>query len=67
MSKEDNSPSANLNPGSLEAVGRGCLCPEIDNRHGRGWPGENGKPVFYLSDQCPMHKTKPNPDKNDNN
>jgi len=43
-------------PGSLAAVARGCTCPIPDNRNGRGWPGENGKPVFYLSDKCPIHK-----------
>jgi hypothetical protein len=61
MPNNEKSPSECLNPGSIAAVGRGCLCPVPDNRNGRGWPGENGKPTFYLSDKCPMHKTKETP------
>ena len=59
MPEKEKSPSEKMAPGSLAAVARGCQCPPVDNRNGRGWPGENGKPSFYLSDKCPLHKVKP--------
>lgn len=39
------------NPGSGQAVDRGCLCPVIDNGHGRqptpwGW---------WITVGCPLH------------
>ena len=57
MDKE-KSPSELMTPGSIAAVGSGCTCPVPDNRNGRGWPDENGKAVFYLADNCPMHRPK---------
>ena len=42
------------NPGSSEAVARGCKCPVIDNHHGEGLPGASG-PVFYYNLKCPLH------------
>jgi hypothetical protein len=46
------------NPGSPEAVKKGCLCPVMDNRRGRGCgrTGENGDPLFYMDEACPVHR-----------
>jgi hypothetical protein len=41
------------NPGTTEAIERGCLCPVIDNHHGRGWKGVEG--VFVYTSGCPVH------------
>ena len=47
------------NPGSDEAVIKGCTCPVIDNSHGRGaYLTENGQAMFWNSDDCPIHGTK---------
>lgn len=44
------------NPGSAEAVERGCKCPVIDNHHGKGVPyGKDGAPLFWISERCPLH------------
>ena len=53
---KEKSPSELLAPGSLAAEAKGCSCPVPDNRNGRGWPGKDGKPVYYLADNCPLHK-----------
>lgn len=41
------------NPGSDEALALGCLCPVLDNGHGRGsmW----GDDVFVFVVGCPVH------------
>jgi hypothetical protein len=41
------------NPGSDEAVARGCRCPVIDNGRGRGYMGQPD--IFVLSADCPLH------------
>jgi hypothetical protein len=38
------------NPGSAEAVARGCTCDLIKNDFGRGNVG-----AFYCTDTCPVH------------
>lgn len=47
------------NPGSDEAAAKGCICPVIDNGHGRGYMGgvkdENGVTVFVYHCGCPVH------------
>lgn len=59
------------NPGSDEAVERGCTCPVIDNHYGSGvrWPGVRGRElnpaeqtlklhdrlVFVFDTSCPLH------------
>jgi len=47
------------NPGSDEAIMRGCTCPVIDNAHGRGYMGgardENGTTIFVYNCECPVH------------
>lgn len=40
-------------PGSREALDAGCICPVIDNAHGRGF-GE--PPQFWIVDGCPIHR-----------
>lgn len=47
------------NPGSDAALDLGCTCAVLDNRHGRGAfdhpPGPDGKPVFWITEDCPLH------------
>lgn len=40
-------------PGSLEAVKKGCLCPILDNHHGKGYKGIEG--IFIYNGNCPLH------------
>lgn len=42
------------NPGSPQAVDRGCTCPVLDNGHGRPRPDGN----FWISKDCPLHGAK---------
>lgn len=53
------------NPGSDEAKDLGCLCPRMDNDHGRGfpWPRTDGldpneHPSFWINEDCPLHGKK---------
>ena len=42
------------NPGSEAAIDAGCLCPVLDNRHGKGYyAGPDG--VFIYNQGCPIH------------
>lgn len=43
------------NPGSLEAVSKGCTCPVYDNHHGRGWGGDGEKYGWTMNLDCPIH------------
>lgn len=47
------------NPGSPEAVERGCICPVIDNGYGQGaWGGkrdEDGELLFWRTLDCSLH------------
>ena len=43
-------------PGSDEALKAGCLCPPLDNAHGRGWMGIEGQ--YVIAGDCPMHAQK---------
>ena len=38
------------NPGSDEAIKLGCLCPQLDNAHGRRNDG-----LFWINGDCPLH------------
>lgn len=38
------------NPGSDEALDKGCTCPVLDNGHGRGRDGH-----FIMMADCPLH------------
>ncbi|RMH21580.1 MAG: hypothetical protein D6698_02475 [Gammaproteobacteria bacterium] len=44
------------NPGSEEAVKRGCTCPVLDNAFGKGYMGQPG--VFVQVADCPIHGLK---------
>lgn len=46
-------PSLKAPPGSDAAIAAGCLCPVLDNAHGRGWLGQEG--VYCHSGDCPIH------------
>jgi len=41
------------NPGSKEAIKRGCTCPIIDNHKGAGITPT----TFWVSVDCPLHST----------
>jgi hypothetical protein len=41
------------NPGSDEAIDAGCTCPVLDNAHGKGYKGIEGRFVYNL--ECPIH------------
>lgn len=45
-----------FNPGSVEAVKKGCICPIMDNCNGKGFI-VNGKPQFWINYECPLHGT----------
>lgn len=41
------------NPGSKEAINKGCTCPVMDNGYGRGYMGQEG--MFVYNTTCPLH------------
>lgn len=49
------------NPGSKEALAKGCKCPVLDNTHGQGWVGLGsdwvglGGHLFWISVDCLLH------------
>lgn len=52
-----------LNPGSKEAINKGCKCPVLDNNHGEGFGGIGDDALFYMSGDCPIHTTTSTPHK----
>lgn len=42
-----------MNPGSDEALDKGCLCPVLDNGHGKKRDG-----LFWMNIDCPLHGVK---------
>lgn len=44
------------NPGSEAAIARGCICPVMDNAHGKGWLGREGLWVYTVG--CPVHEPR---------
>jgi hypothetical protein len=54
MPPSETTPASIPNPGSDEAIGRGCTCPMIDNHYGNGMPYRDG-PRFWISGDCPLH------------
>lgn len=42
-----------MNPGSDEALDNGCLCPVLDNGHGKKRDG-----LFWMNADCPLHGVK---------
>ncbi len=43
------------NPGSEEAIAKGCTCPVLDNCHGRGAYGNADRYGFWYDAGCPLH------------
>lgn len=46
-------------PGSVEAVNKGCLCPIMDNGHGKGVGGNGEEYGWWVTTECPLHGTNP--------
>ena len=48
-----------LPPGSDKAIKAGCLCPVLDNAHGRGawgtWDKPDTEKMFWINGNCPLH------------
>ena len=42
------------NPGSKEAVEKGCTCAVLDNHHGEGFVYA-GERCWYMDIDCPIH------------
>jgi len=40
-----------LSPGSVEAMEEKCLCPVLDNHHGKGVGGG----LYWINGDCPLH------------
>jgi hypothetical protein len=47
----DNDPK----PGSDAALAQGCMCPVLDNAHGKGRGGDGDRWGFYINEGCPLH------------
>lgn len=48
-----------LNPGSKEAVKKGCCCPIMDNRQGLGiYEDKKGNRIFVINMECKIHGKK---------
>ena len=47
--------STKPNPGSKEAREQGCLCPVLDNEHGKGYLGDGKQFGFVINENCPLH------------
>jgi hypothetical protein len=44
------------NPGSPQAVDKGCKCPVMDNGNGKGiGPLKDGTMMFWRALDCPLH------------
>lgn len=43
-------------PGTPEASRAGCLCPVLDNSHGRGRYCDGKKYGWWVDAACPIHK-----------
>lgn len=50
-------PNEWLPPGSPQAIAAGCVCPVLDNGHGRGRGGDGERYGWWMSVACPMHGT----------
>jgi hypothetical protein len=51
---EDDSPEPRPNPGSDAARAQGCICPVLDNNHGKWapWPPDG----WWMRPDCPLHR-----------
>ncbi len=41
------------NPGTAEALAKGCICPVLDNSYGKGYMGQPGVYVYTVG--CKVH------------
>lgn len=49
-----------LTPGAPRAKEAGCLCPVMDNGHGRGMGRDHkGVMLYVIREDCPMHGSEP--------
>ena len=48
-------------PGSPEADERGCLCPIIDNHHGKGRFGTGEQHGWWINADCRLHNKEAKP------
>ncbi len=55
MEESTNLQTGVPNPGSDEAIERGCICPVLDNRYGRGINFSGEYTVFVYTVGCPLH------------
>ncbi len=47
------------NPGSKQAIKKGCTCPIMDNEYGEGCgKSEEGYLLFWMVEDCPLHGIK---------
>jgi len=53
------------NPGSDEALKRGCRCPVMDNCHGRGYYAGRPGIDFVVVEDCPLHGKDHDPQETD--
>lgn len=46
-------------PSHPQSVIDGCICPPLDNAHGKGcgYLSDDGDPVFIVNADCPLHGT----------
>jgi hypothetical protein len=42
-------------PGSKQAVEKGCKCPVIDNCHGKGRMGDGERNGWWINADCELH------------
>ncbi len=47
------------NPGSDEAISKGCKCAVIDNHYGKGFLNGKGERLFWMTQGCPVHDPIP--------
>lgn len=61
MSHNETSAMKIPKPGSAEAKALGCTCPITDNGHGAGRGGNGERFGWWISGDCPLHATRPDP------
>ena len=44
-----------MNPGSTEAIEKGCKCDPANNHYGRGLKMPGKEPLFWKDEHCPLH------------
>ena len=54
MAKKTKKKPGKPTPGSDLAIKQGCVCPVLDNEHGKGYMGMSG--IFVQRAGCPVHK-----------